>query len=357
MEVAFATPWDSKCAIAKYSYSLIEELKQRVEIELVSLDPGSVLSSRRLAARLSVGDIAHIQHDYSFFGGTAVHRNWFRRLAGRIAVPLVVTIHEMDLGDWDALPLRLYKRWFNQFLFTTEQIDRIIVHSSAYRELLAELGVDRDRLRVIPIGVPTVPPGVVSSEEAKSALGVRGRRVITVFGSVVRRKGYEHAIDALAQLPADVVLVIAGGPHPDDRTGFFDELTNWIENEGLAGRVVVTGYLTDDHVPVVMAATDVALAPSTSLSSSSSLMHCVAYGRPIVASDLPQNREINERQPCLSLFSPGDPSSLAVKVYELLEYESKREQAAAAVQSYARVWNVRNSAEQTTAVYEEVLHS
>jgi len=354
MKVTFATTWESRCGIAAYSRSLIAELEKRVEIEVVSLDPGAFQSPARLAARLNQGDLAHIQHQYPFFGGMALHRNWLTGVLRRLAVPLVVTVHELDLGDSDSWPIRMYKRWFNRYLFCRAEIDRILVHTSEYRGKLRDLGIEPEDIRVVPMGVPKLPQPAVSSDEAKVQLGLAGRKIVTIFGFVVRRKGYEIALEALRHLPDDTVLLIAGGAHPGDRTGFFDELKDRIASEGLSRRAVVTDYLPEHRVPVVMAAADVVAAPSIEISSSWSLMHAMAYGKPIVASDLPATREINARLPCLSLFKVADPLDLAEKVRELLEDERKLEAAAAAVRSYAQEWSVALAAAETLAIYEEL---
>ena len=51
-----------------------------------------------------------------------------------------------------------------------------------------------------------------SAEEARSALGLRGRRVVTLLGFIHERKGHRLLIEALAALPSDVVAIAAGGP-------------------------------------------------------------------------------------------------------------------------------------------------
>ncbi len=355
MVIIFATTWNSKCGIAAYSRALVPELEKHVRVEVLGLDSGDISSPARLAAALNRGGVAHIQHQYPFFGGMAVYRNWFRRLLRRVDVPLVVTVHELDLGESDSRMLCAYKHWFNRYLFGAAAIDRIIVHSFEYRDKLQALGIESGVIRVVPMGVPEVAKADVSSDAAKSTLGLEGKRVVTIFGFVVKRKGYEVALEALRCWPEDVVLLVAGGAHPDDSTGFFEELKGRVIARGLEDRTVISGYLPDDQVPVVMAATDVVIAPFTAMSGSWSIMHSIAYGKPVVASDLPSSREMNDRMLCLTLFNPGDPSDLADKTKELLEDEARLAQAVASVQSYAAAWTVARSAAETIAVYEELL--
>lgn len=355
MKVTFATTWDSRCGIAVYSRALVAELRKQAQIEIVSLDPGAVQSPLSLAAELNKGEIIHIQHQYPFFGGMAFYRNSFRRTIVRLSRPLVVTIHELDLGDDGLLPLRIYKGWFNSHLFGGKEIDRFIVHSADYAAKLERLGICKEDIRVIPEGVPVVEPPAVSAEDAKAELGLARRRVLTIFGFVVRRKGYEVALDALSQLPEDVSLVIAGGCHPDDRTGYLESVKAQVQAMGLGERVLVTDYLSDEQVPNIMAATEIVLAPFTDMSNSGSLLRAIGYGKPIIASDLPATREINARRECLTLARAGDSGDLADKVRTTLQNEWMRKTAVSAVESYASEFTIARAAEETLAVYKELL--
>ncbi|MHB1002181.1 MAG: glycosyltransferase [Armatimonadota bacterium] len=354
MNVTFASTWDSRCGVATYSRSLVAELEKKSKVEIVSLDAGSISSPARLAARLNQGDVAHIQHQYPFFGGMAIHKNWFRQTVSKVNIPLVVTVHELDLGDQDSIPIRLYKRWFNRFLFSPPEIYRFIVHSSVYRDRLKGIGIDPRDISVVPEGVPSVRQPGISSRNAKSLLGVSGKRVVTIFGFVVKRKGYDLALDMIRKLPNDVVLLIAGGPHPDDRTGFFDDLKYTVETDRLSDRVVITDYLEDSRIPIVMAATDLIIAPFTSMSNSGSILRSIAYGKPVLTADLEWSRELNERCEGLMLFDAGDSINLAERVQELLDDKGLMESASSASRIYAQSWSVAKAAAETISIYEDI---
>ena len=347
LRITFATTWNDQCGIAVYSRSLVAHLEKHAQVQIISLDREHRMQLNQLAQQMNTGDVIHIQHQYPFFGGMALHRNWFGRLLRKLWKPLVVTVHELDMGEDDLWPINMYKPWFNGHIFGAPEIDRIIVHIREHRDLLVNLGVEPEDIKIVPEGVPHVLETSISTEGAKSELGLAGKRVVTMFGFVVRRKGYEVALEALCELPDDVVLLVAGGCHPDDRTGFFEEL-----KAKSSDRVIVTGYLPDDRIPVVMAATDVIAAPFTEMSNSGSIMRSIAYAKPIVASDLPATREINERLPCLVLARAGDPQDLASGIRGLLDDPRN---AVEAVQAYAREFTVARSAEETVAIYKELL--
>jgi glycosyltransferase involved in cell wall biosynthesis len=66
-------------------------------------------------------------------------------------------------------------------------------------------------------------------------------------------------------------------------------------------------------------------------------------------------REVNERKSCLALVPPGDPGALDAKIGELLENQWMREALAQSARSYAETFGVTWAADQTLAVYKELL--
>src|SRR5438128_1757319 len=92
---------------------------------------------------------------------------------------------------------------------------------AAYSRGLVEALERRVGERVVRMAmpVPEVALPLPDSEPAKRRWGLEGRTVLTIFGFLARRKGYDVALAALQELPADAVLLAAGGAHAADRTG------------------------------------------------------------------------------------------------------------------------------------------
>ncbi len=355
MNIVYASTWDSRCGVAEYSHSLVPELEKYEKIDVVSLDPGIMQSPARLAARLNQGDAAHIQHQYPFFGGMAIHRNWFRQAVSRVEVPLIVTVHELDLGDRDSKLIKTYKKHFNAMLFNPPEIYHFIVHSENLRNQMKIVGVDPNDVSVIPEGVPKINRLRISTQNAKSLWNVSSKKVITIFGFVVKRKGYELVLEAMKHLPNDVYLLIAGGAHPDDHTGFIDEVREAINTANLSSRVRITDYLENHEIPSVMAATDLIVAPFTSISNSDSILRAIAYKKPVLASDLPWFKELNERCKGVTLFKQNDIASLAQNINEMLSNKKMLTAASAVCDEYAKYWSVAKEAEQTVNLYREIV--
>jgi glycosyltransferase involved in cell wall biosynthesis len=367
------TPWRARCGISAYSHHLVAALRALPEIadaRIVEAPANAVRGAldalrhfgedtRRfhtLGDQMNGGaDVAHVQHQYFFFGGVAPHKNHCRAFLDAVQDPLVMTVHEIARPKRDASPPEAWMiAAVNRANFLHPAIRRWIVHTESDRQELAALGVPAERIHRVTHGVPDALP-MPDGAMAKRALGLEGRRVVTLFGYLAAKKGHCLALAALPQLPPDVTLLFAGDQHPDDHTDYVPNLRAEIERRGLSGRVRITGYLPDEQIPSVMAATDAAIAPFAHSSGSGSLANLLAYARPVVASDIAPHQEINRETPaCLSLFRSGDADDLAAQVRAVLDNDDRRLPLEAAARAYAARHSYAQMARETLAVYRQV---
>jgi glycosyltransferase involved in cell wall biosynthesis len=344
-----------RCGIAHYTEALVNATQTRIRVQ-VHRGSFDRLSSAQYAAQgeaLNDADLVHVQHEYAYWGGMGPGNRYFTFVRA-IRRPVVMTVHELDLRavGTRGLPApmeRAYKRWMNRRLFTHPVIRRWLTHSSEVTAALVSLGVPEAAVETLPMPVPEAER-MPSPAAAKAALGLAGQRVLTIFGFLARRKGYDLALEALARLPDDVMLLAAGGVHGADQTRPDAELRALAERLGVGKRFRITGYLAAEQVPVVMAATDLMLAPFQEVSGSASLALGQAYGRPILASDLPPLRESGA-----ALFPAADAGALAAGVERLLALPDERERLAAAAREVAARHSYAALAERTAAIYGEVL--
>lgn len=346
LRIAMITSLRSRCGIADYSRTLVHALRHRVEIpvycEPAAFDPAQ-----------NGLDAIHLQHQYFLYGGVAPWKNTFRRFADRLSAPTVMTVHEYVEPTGDPLR-RLAIAWTNRTQFRNRHIDGLITHTNLDRERLIRLGVGAERIHVVPHFVPPAP-ALPSREEARSALGIGGSFVITIPGFLSRRKGHPAAIRAMAQMPSCARLFLAGGAHPDDRSQYADSLVQLAIQHGVAERVTVTGYLEDADMATIMAATDVILAPFTSGSGSGSLALAFACAKPIVASAIAPNIEIDSRTPgALYLVPPEDPNSIARAIDSLMQDGEALARLSARASEYAAQMTVVSVAQETADVLRRI---
>jgi glycosyltransferase involved in cell wall biosynthesis len=233
--------------------------------------------------------------------------------------------------------------------------DATIVHTDAAREEFVRRGVPAERVHIIPMGIPAPVPAHSERNAFRERYGLHGKRLLTLFGYVTPNKGYELVADVLRGLPADVMLVIAGGARRPVEEQYVQHLEKHLREIGVEKRVVVTGYLTDEEVADAMKAADIALAPHTHATNSYSVTLPVTYGRPTLASDLACFREMAERGECLELFRSGDRDDFRAKVLALLDDQHRCRQLEENALRYTQRFAWRNVAAMTRDIYQVAL--
>lgn len=374
MKLAMWTSWQTRCGIAAYTAALVEELRGLgVEVDVVPVPYTDRDPDRRAAAlvRLNAADLVHLQHEYTFWGGIAPGASslpgWLRALR----VPRVVTGHtvfsatELLRVDSEQRPRqRLAKRLLSAYPPYRRLVETgpfrgaaaVIVHTEAARTELAARGLPRERLHVLPAGVPPAAPAAPEAVAAwRERLGAEGRRLLTLFGYLSPDKGYEVALAALASLPRPVRLVIAGGTRVETERAYADTLQADILARGLAERVTITGYLEEPDLAAVLALTDLVLVPHTAANGSYSVRVALSHGKPVLASDLPCFREIAEQGGGVELFDAGDETMLVERAAFLLASPGTRRGLAEQAVRFAAAQSWRVVAERTLALYQTAL--
>jgi glycosyltransferase involved in cell wall biosynthesis len=341
-------PRREQCGVTDYSDYLLAKLREMADVRHVT-------DAKGFTDAMNDVDIVHVQHQYFLFGGVAPWKNRFKEFADRIRVPAVLTAHEFVEPSGNPAAAAAI-RVTNRRNLLHRAVKRIIVHTEADRARMERSGITGG-ISVVRHGVPPLPP-LPPREEARRALGVEGRFVVTLFGFLSRRKGHALAVEAIRSLPEDVILLLAGGRHPDDRTGYAEGIQRLIHDGNLENRARITGYLSPDEVARVMSATDLILAPFTESSGSGSLALAFACGKPILASRIPPHVEMAaESENALKTIPSLHPGALALEVSSLKNHPDRLAFFAEGSRRYAEAHSYRRMAEETVSIYRSVLES
>lgn len=112
---------------------------------------------------------------------------------------------------------------------------------------------------------------------------------ILFFGQIKKVKGLDILLNALTQTPPSVKLIIAGKPWRDDFS-FYEDL---IVRLKLEQRVIKKiGFIEESERQKLFSVVDVNILPYRTIFQSGVLLMSMSQGVPIIASDLPPNREI-----------------------------------------------------------------
>jgi len=380
MKVAFCTGWDSeRDGIAEYSQHLVNSLKHcGVSIKIAKL--GFYINDKAyyhtLAKSITNADICHVQFNYVYFNGELPYRNRFLYFLENVKIPVIMTAHEVRPsykpvqggfnGDikrfvfnhtllfWNAWSGLYHKAMYNR-------VNKIIVHTRGQAAMVEHFVDSRERVTLIPHGIPEFSrlESLIEKEQAKKRMGLEDKTVITIFGFINKKKGYELILDILPQLPPEVILFIAGGSMTDNSIDreYYHGLLKIIAQKKLQERVRISGYIQEHQIPDIIAATDICLAPFSSTSASGALSLCIGYHKPIVASDIDVHREVNERIPCLELFRHDDAADALEKITGLLHELPRMSELVRLTKEYSARFSYSRIAEKTVQVYQEVLSS
>ena len=171
---------------------------------------------------------------------------------------------------------------------------------------------------------------------ARAELGLPvSARLACFTGSLRPWHGLDTAIEAIATLPNDVHLVVAGdGP-------VRVELNRRADDLGLDGRVHWLGQVAHREIPVVLAACEVALAPYPALQefafSPLKLYEYLAAGIPVVASAIGQIPQALDGGRWGTLTAPGDSGALAAGIAGVLRDPVAAQARAELAREYAMV--------------------
>ncbi len=175
------------------------------------------------------------------------------------------------------------------------QVDRVIATCSDEVAELTAMGMARDRIDVVPCGVdvdlftPGLPGRRLSLMPASARPGLRlaaRRRHLLAVGRLVERKGVADVIMALAELPDDVDLLVAGGPGPDalDADPEVERLRKVAAECGVTDRVRFLGAVARTAMPTLFGSADVVVAVPWYEPFGIVPLEAMACARPVVAS-------------------------------------------------------------------------
>jgi glycosyltransferase involved in cell wall biosynthesis len=339
MKVAMYAPTGPRCGIADYTRRLIDALPADIEIDVVPADGAtSAEHYRAQARRLNDADVAHLQYEHGFFLGDDAPARNVAAFLRELRVPRLVTLHSLPLDD----PL------WHESLAAAGTL--FLVHSGHQVSLLP-VHAARGRVEVCPLPAPRRSGGTRSAHAFRAAHGLGGRVVLSIFGFTKPHKGYETALSALRRLPDEVVLVVAGGPQDEMDRRHLERVRLMAEALGVAARLRVTGYLDGPEVGAAMQASDLVLAPFASMTASASIATALAWERPLLASDLPQTRELAARFGCPLLCARGDAAALAGAVERVLADGALRHALQRAARAYRGACTYSHLAATTVALY------
>ena len=204
-----------------------------------------------------------------------------------------------------------------------KRADAIIATSEVYADASETLRPYRKKIQVVPIGVPDVN-GAVAGDPMPPELQdlIQGKKLILSVGRLVPYKGFDVLIRAARHLAGDAVMVIVGGGP------LKNELQAAIDAGGVGDRVVLAGRLSDGALHALFSSAQLYCMPSTYRAEAFGvvLLEAMAYGVPIVATDIPGSAVpwVNAHGVSGVNVPVNDPEALAAACNDILASQDKR---------------------------------
>lgn len=222
--------------------------------------------------------------------------------------------------------------------------EALIAISATARDEMCEIaGFRPQEFTVIPLGAGRLADAVTPTPEAqlRERYELGARRVVLSVGAMRPHKNQELLVRAAAQLPDDVVVVLAG--HPE---GYEERLRALIAELGVEARVRLADYVPDEDLEGLWRLAACGAFPTLAEGFGLPLLEALDRGVATAASDIPVLHEVGGDVP--HWFDPRDPASAVAAIEAAITDES----AAAAGRAQAERFSWAANARATLAVYE-----
>lgn len=333
-----------------------ETLRQKgIEVTVIGkrfkLDPTALFRLRRELLRIK----PDIVHTWIFAA------NSFGRVAAKMAGVKNIIASERCVDPWKTTGHFMIDRQLAKFT------SAITTNSTGVRDFYAANGIDADLFRIIPNGIPHLETTSITRDEALGRLQVSpDRKLILAVGRLWPQKRYRDLIwaaELLASLRRDTTLVIIGdGPQSGELLRHRDAVTT-PDHVRFAG--------TRDDVTQLLPHVEAFWIGSEYEGQSNAVIEAMQAGIPVVASDIPGNRDLviaddldaseapNDSdaaggdEPTGRLVPLGDTAAFARETHDLLENpEVARRLGQAARQRIATEFTVQKMIDKHIELYE-----
>jgi D-inositol-3-phosphate glycosyltransferase len=190
---------------------------------------------------------------------------------------------------------------------------------SEKHKLSAFYGLAEDKIALIPCGIDRKFFRPLESWKVKGQIGLSGdsERIILAVGRVEPVKGFDLLIRAAAYLPEEdnfKVVIVGGDAASSEQIAYFKETA---ADLGLREKLLFTGLVDHDQLPLYYNAAAVTVIPSHYESFGLVALESIACGTPLVAGPVGVIPELifeGEHNPCGRIIQGRDPAAWAAAI-------------------------------------------
>ena len=263
-------------------------------------------------------------------------------------VPVVISARGSDLNVFKQFPIiRRIIQW------TLHRANAVITVSQALKNVAVNLGIQSEKVKVIPNGVDSKKFFPLSKEEARKRLGLptKGRKIVVSVGNLTQNKGFDLLIKSLRDISEkspeiNVLLLIIGG---GVQKGVLEGL---IQQFNLQSFVHLSGPIPHEHLVWYYNAADLVCLMSEKEGWPNVVVEALACGRPVLASRVGGIPEI-VTTPNIGVLVDRD----VLKIGQSMEQALQRSWNVEEIVEHSRGFTWTRSAEDVIGVFRSVLSS
>lgn len=193
---------------------------------------------------------------------------------------------------------------------------------SEKHKLIAYYGLANDKITVIPCGLDRKLFRPLESRKTREQIGLSGvsERMILAVGRVEPVKGFDLLIRAAANLPEEdnyKVVIVGGDAASSEQIAVLKETAAHL---GLQKKLLFTGLVDHDQLPLYYNAATVTVIPSHYESFGLVALESIACGTPVVAGPVGVIPELifeGEHDPCGRIVQGRDPADWAAAIRQI----------------------------------------
>jgi len=202
--------------------------------------------------------------------------------ARAIKKPLVLTFHT-SVGDTMQYysPIKMPREVSDRLVWTYLRYLlkgplAVIAPTEPVAEELERMGVRTRRTAVIPTGsdVGRFNPSN-DGTAVREKLGLKGKKVLIYVGRISFEKNIGEIVEVMPLLDDTILMLVGKGPAEE-------MLRTKAEALGVGDRVIFSGFVSDEELPIYYAAADAAISASRFETQGLSIIEAMATGLPVV---------------------------------------------------------------------------
>ena len=253
-----------------------------------------------------------IYERYGLYGWAGV------KLSKKFSIPLIVEINTLlTEEEKDRLHFPGLARIFETTIL--KRAEAICCPSKIMRTLLAERGITKEKIIVTPNGINFEKfNSQMDGEQIRKQYGL-GKKVIIGFVGILKRLwGIYTILECAPQVFSkrnDLHFMVVGEGKE------FQNVERLIKENGLTDRFTLTGGVSHSDIPKYIAAMHIGIAPycykDPFHGSPMKIFEYMAMGKPVIASEQGQIKDIIKNGENGLLIEPDDSDGLAKAILEL----------------------------------------